>query len=136
MLMKKLIQGALSVVLFILAACGGGDEGTVVSRVGLEDGTSAGFTIRIATKETLYVYNYPHKKGIPTQPVTLAPSGTLRLPFKTNPEMRVYFDDRALSNTIEKGKAPDPFNYYSDATAKYSFVEYLYETCLPATLAA
>ncbi|HOP39462.1 MAG TPA: beta-1,3-glucanase family protein [Geobacteraceae bacterium] len=120
----------LLIGIFSLVSCGGGDADyveNVGSYVGLTGATDVHFTIKNATQETLYVYNYPYEEQIATQSITLAPSETLQLPLLTNPEMRIYFSNTPLTNTIEQGKAPDVFNYYSDATATYSFMEYYYE---------
>jgi hypothetical protein len=127
MLKKILFNVTMLLTIFSLISCGGGDGGYVGTKVGLIGGAEIQFTIHNATQDTLYVYNYPFKEQIATQPITLPPSKTLQLPLQTNSEMRLYFSNRRLTNTIEQGKAPDVFNYYSDATATYSFMEYLYE---------
>ncbi|MRR55177.1 MAG: hypothetical protein EG822_11825 [Deltaproteobacteria bacterium] len=123
MSVKMLLQVMVLMAIFSVASCGG-EAGKDVALTGAAE---VQFTIINATSDTLYVYNYPFQEQLATQPITIPPAQTLQLPLLTNPEMRIYFSNKALSATIEQGKAPDAFNYYSDATASYSFMEYLYE---------
>ncbi len=90
------------------------------------------FTVNNATSKTIYVYNYPSGTPEITTPYTLSAGKSLQLPLRPNdqsrpPLMRIYIADARLSNSIEKGKAPDPFNYGSDAAVLDSFAEYTYE---------
>jgi hypothetical protein len=125
---RLLLQVTVLMTIFSLVSCGGDDDGGQLGTyVGLTGAAGVQFTIKNATQDTLYVYNYPFAEQIATQPITLLPTKTLQLTLLTNPEMRIYFSNTRLTNTIEQGKAPDAFNYYSDATATYSFMEYLYE---------
>jgi hypothetical protein len=128
MLKKKLVYALLLMALFSLAACGGGDDwkGTPYMFT-----TGAGVTFNIvnASGETLYMYNYPtlDKKG--TQPVKLDPNPDKAVPLSLfdKPQVRIYFANSPLSKTLENGSQPDVFNYNSDATVTYSFMEYTYE---------
>jgi hypothetical protein len=123
MLREIVLYVTLVMMVFSLVSCGGEDEKSAE----LTGKAVVKFTINNATNDTLYLYNYPFQQQTPTPPITLSPSQTLQLPLLTNPEMRIYFANRALTDTIEQGKAPDAFNYNSDATATYSFMEYFYE---------
>lgn len=127
MLAKILFYVTLLMAIFSLVSCGGNDGGAVGTYVGLTGGTTVQFTINNTTEDTLYVYNYPYQEQTATQPITLQAGQTLQLPLLTNPEMRIYFSNSRLTSTIEQGTAPDAFNYNSNATATYSFMEYLYE---------
>jgi hypothetical protein len=128
MLAKLLLQVTLMVAIFSLASCGGDNDGEpLATYAGLTGAAEVQFSIKNATPDTLYVYNYPYHEQIATQPTSLPAGQTIQLTLLTNPEMRIYFSNTPLSDTIEKGTAPDAFNYYSNATATYSFMEYLYE---------
>ncbi|HEX9022510.1 MAG TPA: beta-1,3-glucanase family protein [Geobacteraceae bacterium] len=128
MLMKRVFLAILIVAVFNLSSCGGGDGGNGGPNAGLPGAANVRFTIVNATQETLYVYNFPDDgSGTKASPIPLAPSSKLQLPLLSSPQMRIYFSDQHLSNTIEKGSPPDVFNYSADATATYSFVEYYYE---------
>jgi hypothetical protein len=124
MVREKLIHALLLMTLFSLVSCGGG--GDIGPDTGLTEGPVK-FTIINATNETLYVYNYPTLEKSPTTPVTLAPGKPLLLALLDKPEVRIYFSNKPLSNTLEKGEPPDVFNYGKDATVTYSFMEYFYE---------
>lgn len=126
-LRKKLFHALLLMTMFSLVSCGGGDGGYVGLHTGLTGGGTVKFTIINATSETLYVYNYPTLDNNPTTPVTLAPNHPLQLPLLVKPEVRIYFSNKPLSNSLEKGAQPDVFNFSKDATVTYSFMEYFYE---------
>jgi hypothetical protein len=96
--------------------------------IGLTSGRKGTFNLRNATTHTLYVYDFPYGNPAATAPVMLAAAQSLDFALTPNKnEMRLYVAHEPLKNSIEKGEAPDPFNYSRDATVMYSFLEYYYE---------
>lgn len=93
----------------------------------IDGGAQVSYTLKNTTDKNLYVYSFKYLKPAAAQPVTLLAGRPMQLLLVPDESMRVYFSEIKLTNTIEQGKAPDPFNYSNDATAHYSFMEYKYE---------
>ncbi len=88
-------------------------------------------TIENKSGASLYVYGFNYGRLASAQPVNdgnlLGNNDQLTFPLQPNPQMRIYFSAHKLTESIEKGSAPDPFNINSDGKIMYSFIEYDYE---------
>ncbi len=88
-------------------------------------------TIENQSGEPIYVYGFNYGTPTSAQPVgdgnPLADQGQLNYSLEPNPKMRVYFSHQILSESVEIGKAPDPFNIHVDGSIMYTFIEYDYE---------
>ncbi|MCP3965760.1 MAG: hypothetical protein GY750_03910 [Lentisphaerae bacterium] len=114
---KKIFLMLISIVSFCFCASSFGQKCAV--------------TISNQSNRPIYVYDFNYGTPASVQPVTkgnpLDKGKSLTLNFQPNPKMRIYFSDKPLAESLEKGQAPDPFNINVDGAVMYSFVEYNYE---------
>ncbi|MCP3940314.1 MAG: hypothetical protein GY710_02380 [Desulfobacteraceae bacterium] len=89
-------------------------------------------TIENKSGAPFYVYGFNFGAPSSVQPVgrgnPLENEDQLNFQLQSNPKMRIYFSANKLTQSIEKGSAPDPFNFYVDGSIMYSFIEYNYES--------
>ncbi|MCV0427551.1 MAG: hypothetical protein K5905_18995, partial [Roseibium sp.] len=88
------------------------------------------FTISNQSGADIYVYDFNYSSPSKIGPLgggALASKGTLSLTLEADAERRIYFSKERLSESLEKGVAPDPFNYDEDASVMFSFAEYNYD---------
>ncbi|MEM9631271.1 MAG: beta-1,3-glucanase family protein [Pseudomonadota bacterium] len=88
------------------------------------------FTIANESGGDLYVYDFNYSTQSAVTPLgggALENKKTLTLTLQSDAERRIYFSAQRLSESLETGKAPDPFNYTEDASVMFSFAEYRYE---------
>ncbi|POF28972.1 beta-1,3-glucanase family protein [Roseibium marinum] len=92
--------------------------------------TSTKFKISNQSGKDLYVYDFNYGSPAKVKPLGGGPlkkSDTLSLTLEPNAERRIYFAEKKLSESLEKGVAPDAFNIGVDGSVMFSFAEYNYE---------
>ncbi len=119
--MKKTILLCLGLLTAVITTACFAEEGLMVNKE---------ITIKNSSNKGVYIYNYSYGTHEKTTPINdgspLASGDSVQLPLLPRDKMRIYFASEKLSKSIESdaGAPPDPFNYHSDATVMYSFVEY------------
>jgi len=88
------------------------------------------FTVSNQTGADLYIYDFNYSTPAAVTPLGGGPvpsAGSLSVTLQPTAERRLYFAAKRLSESLELGVAPDPFNSGIDGSVMFSFAEYNYE---------